>query len=190
MKETGEVVAGAGGSGMLEVGNGGRIGGSEPEPDGTLGMEKLDGETTGIEEKVLEDTPVGRTPEGVERVADSDVENPLEASELDAGRLGSEGIDGAGSSGNSGPSQPNSIKWIATLHFLSSLNMGRRRLTEVAPPHCLFLTTVPSGEQRVVCLQMAPSGMPKEKTTSVSISVETWKDVIEKPLWPLYARVG
>ena len=133
-------------------------------------MEKVDGET-GIEEKALEDTPVGRISEGEERVGISVVENRTD-SEL-AGRLGSEGIDGAGSSGNSGPSQPNSIKWIATLHFFSSLNMGRRRLTEVAPPHCLFLTTVPSGEQRDVCLQMAPSGMPNEKTTSVSMSVVT-----------------
>lgn len=147
------------GAGMIElgVGIGGRIGIREDERPGGV-----EGGTIGIKGRVLEETPVGRTAEGVGTVK-------VEDSEL-AGRLG---IDGSGRSGNSGPAQPNSIKWMATLHSFSSLNMGKRRLTEVAPPHCLFLTIVPSGEQRAVCLQMAPSGIPKEKTTSVSISVET-----------------
>jgi hypothetical protein len=39
------------------------------------------------------------------------------------------------------------------------LGLGWWKVTAVAPPHCLFVTTVPDSAQWDVCLQVVPPGM-------------------------------
>jgi hypothetical protein len=105
--------------------------------------------------------------------------------ELEPGKSGVVGYVG-----NFARPQPNLIRWMAILHLSLSLDLGKRKYTAVAPPHCLFVISVPSGEHGCVSLQVEPSGIEYAKVTSVGCSTVTWKDSIENPFPALYPRLG
>jgi hypothetical protein len=67
--------------------------------------------------------------------------------------------------------QSNPIEYIPNPQSSTSLWSGIDQLTEVAPPHWSLETSVPSDPHLVVKEHLLPSGMPKLKSTSVSLSV-------------------
>jgi hypothetical protein len=71
--------------------------------------------------------------------------------------------------------QSNPIECIPTSHSLFPLPLlgGIWNETDLAPPHWVFSTVVPSELQEAVCLQVEPSGMEKIKSSSVSNETET-----------------
>lgn len=48
--------------------------------------------------------------------------------------------------------------WTPMLQGFWGVSLGSLNVTEVAPPHCVFLTSDPDFEQDTVCLQVSPLG--------------------------------
>lgn len=70
-----------------------------------------------------------------------------------------EGIDG-GLDGMLGGPQSKLTRWIPTSQSEWSESLGIWKVTEVAPPHCEFLTVVPDLEHGAVCLHTSPLSYP------------------------------
>jgi hypothetical protein len=81
--------------------------------------------------------------------------------------------------------------WIPTLQVgLLGGGVGRTTVTFLAPPHCVFLTDVPSEEQEHFCLQVEPSSMPYWNSNSISNSTEISMVSIEKDETSLQDALG
>jgi hypothetical protein len=81
--------------------------------------------------------------------------------------------------------------WIPTLQVgLLGGGDGRTTVTFFAPPHCVFLTVVPSEEQEDLCLQVDPSSMPYWNSNSTSNSTVISRVSMEKDGTSLQEALG
>ena len=78
------------------------------------------------------------------------------AEELDGGPDGRMG----GLDGMVGGPQSKLTRWIPMSQSEWMESLGSWKVTEVAPPHCEFLTVVPDFEHGEVCLQTSPLSYP------------------------------
>jgi hypothetical protein len=116
------------------------------------------------------------------------VGTPITGVLLDVGTSGvgvADGVSEAVSAGGvyvglPGP-QTNPMLPIPRSQSSCSLSSGSSNPTDVAPPHWSLVTSVPAEEHRAFFLQVEPSGMPKEMTTSASTEVKRWNLSMEKP---------
>ena len=81
--------------------------------------------------------------------------------------------------------------WIPTLQVGEFFGgVGRTTVTFFAPPHCVFLTDVPSEEQEHFCLQVEPFSMPYRNSNSTSNSTEISMVSMEKDETSLQDALG
>jgi hypothetical protein len=81
--------------------------------------------------------------------------------------------------------------WIPTLQVGELFGgVGRTMVTFLAPPHCVFLTDVPSEEQEHFCLQVEPSSMPYCNSNVTSNSTEISRVSMEKDETSLQDALG
>ena len=78
--------------------------------------------------------------------------------------------------------QSKPILWTPTSQLLFFALSGNLKVTDLAPPHCVFSTVEPPAEQGARCLHVDPSDMPYKKSSSVSKETDTFMWVIEKDL--------
>ncbi len=127
------------------LGNTGAVPGAEPVEAGTVGI-------TGSVPGAL---PVG--PAGVVELAGVEygtlglVGDKDEVDDSVLGLLETETL-------RAGGPQLKPTLWTPMLHGFWGVSLGSLNVTEVAPPHCVFLTSDPDFEQDTVCLQVSPLG--------------------------------